>query len=206
MPDSRFDDPRVRSPGVRASGAAWIDPSALLYGDIELGEGSSIWRHVVIRAEHERVVIGERTNIQDFVLIHVGARTGTYVGSRCSITHRCTLHGCRIGDNVLVGIGATIMDGCEIGDNSIIAGQSFLKEGTIIPPNAVVMGTPGRVVRTANAFVANRLNAYLYWRNAQAYAEGNHRLWSSPSFQAEMQEERARLEEIARTPVIVEGR
>lgn len=185
----------IIGPDVDARGAAWIDPSAVLYGEVRLEEGTSIWCNAVIRAEHERVVIGERTNIQDFVLIHVGYTEGVSIGRHCSITHHCTLHGCRIGDNVLVGIGSTIMDGCEIGDNSIIAGHTFVKEGTIVPPNSIVMGSPGRVVRTKDNTVANRLNAFWYWRNAQAYARGDYRMSAHPSFAAEMEEEQKRLEQ-----------
>ncbi|MFX6330628.1 gamma carbonic anhydrase family protein, partial [Acinetobacter baumannii] len=90
--------------------------------------------------EVHEVVIGPRSNVQDFVMIHVGNSGGTIVGADCSITHHVTLHGCTLGDNVLVGIGATIMDGCVIGENSIIAGGSFLKENTIVPPNSIVAG------------------------------------------------------------------
>src|SRR5262249_41230068 len=114
-------------PDVRVDPDAWIHPTAQLYGDVEIADRASVWPNVVVRAESQRVRIGARSNIQDFVMIHVGAGTGTIVGEDCSITHHCTLHGCRIGDRVLVGIGSTVMDGCEIGDNSIIAGHAFLK-------------------------------------------------------------------------------
>lgn len=93
-------------PDVRDLGSAWIDPSARLYGKVEIGEAASIWCNVVVRAESHEVVIGPRTNIQDFVMIHVGTATGTIIGADCSITHHVTLHGCVIGDAVLVGIGA----------------------------------------------------------------------------------------------------
>lgn len=82
------------------------------------------------------------------------------------------------GDNVLIGIGATIMDGCEIGENSIIAGHAFLREGTIIPPNSIVAGTPAVVKRQRDASAENRRNALLYQRNAIAYAKGDHRAWA----------------------------
>ena len=180
-------------PDVRDLGAAYIDPSARIFGDVEIQAEVSIWCNVVVRAESDRVVIGPRANIQDFVMIHVGSGTGTFVGADCSITHHVTLHGCTIGQACLIGIGATIMDGCQIGDGSIVAGGTFLKEGTIIPPNSIVMGAPGAVTKTRDNTVANRLNAFLYLKNAQGYAVGDFRVWSKAAFRAEMAAERDRL-------------
>jgi carbonic anhydrase/acetyltransferase-like protein (isoleucine patch superfamily) len=97
------------------------------------------------------------------------------------------LHGCTIGDNCLVGIGATVMEGAVIGENSIVAGHSYVAGNVVVPPNSIVMGTPARVVRSTNSFVANRVNAMLYFRNALAYASGNHRAWDGPVYEAEMQ-------------------
>ena len=176
--------------------AAWVHPTAQIYGKVEIAADASVWPNVVMRAEGEFIRIGARTNIQDFVMIHYGAGTPTIVGEDCSITHHVTLHGCRIGDRVLVGIGATIMDGCEIGDNCIIAGGAFLKEGTIIPPNSIVMGAPGKVVRERNNAAANAFNAWMYAQNAKAYARGEHRLWSSEAFLSASRIERARLAEL----------
>lgn len=180
-------------PDVHDRGAAYIDASARLFGAVEIEEEASIWCNVVVRAESQHVAIGRRTNIQDFVMIHVGAGTPTLVGPDCSITHHVTLHGCTIGEACLIGIGATIMDGCVVGAGSIVAGGTFLKEGTVIPPNSIVMGSPGAVTKTRDNSLANRMNAFLYWRNAQAYAAGDYRLWSKESFRAEMAAERERL-------------
>ena len=180
-------------PDVQDQGSAWIDPSARIFGAVEIAPEASIWCNVVARAESQKVVIGRRTNIQDFVMIHVGSGTPTIVGENCSITHHVTLHGCDIGDNCLIGIGATIMDGCVVGAGSIVAGGSFLKEGTVIPPNSIVMGSPGAATKTRDNRRANALNAFLYWRNAQAYAKGDYRLWSKDSFRGEMAAEVARL-------------
>jgi len=178
----------------RFASAAWIDPSARIFGDVVIGEGSSIWPFTAIRAESHRVSIGRCVNIQDHVMIHVGYTSGTVIGDYCSITHRVVLHGCTIGDNCLIGIGATIMDGAVVGANSIVAGHAFVREGTVIPPNSIVMGTPAKVVRMANNWIANRLNAWLYHRNAQAYARGDHRAWSGPEYEAAKAAEQARLE------------
>jgi carbonic anhydrase/acetyltransferase-like protein (isoleucine patch superfamily) len=187
----------VIGPDVVLRNPAYVHESAHLYGKVTVGEHASIWINVVARAEHEEIVIGPYTNIQDFVMLHVGAASGTHIGSHCSITHHCTIHGCTIGDNCLVGINATIMDGCVIGDNCIIAGHSFLKEGSIIPPHSIVMGAPGKVTRTRNNFVSNRLNAYLYYRNALAYADGRYREWQQPGFAADAAAELQRLQAMA---------
>lgn len=193
MTDTRF------GPDVTVDPTAWVHPTAQLYGRVNVLAGASVWPNVVVRAESDEVVVGEGTNIQDFVMIHVGAGVGTIIGADCSITHHCTLHGCRIGDRVLVGIGSTIMDGCEVGENSIIAGHAFLKEGTIIPPNSIVMGAPGKVVRERSNAVANALNAWMYRENAKAFARGDHRVWSTPEFSAAAKVERARLEALYAT-------
>ncbi|TFV88094.1 gamma carbonic anhydrase family protein [Oxalobacteraceae bacterium OM1] len=181
-------------PDVVLRDPAYIHESAYLYGKVTVEEGASIWINAAARAEMHEIVIGAYTNIQDFVMLHIGDRTPTIIGSHCSITHHCTIHGCTIGDNCLIGINTTIMDGCVIGENSIVAGHTFLKEGTVIPPNSIVMGTPGKVVREQNNYVRTRLNAMLYHRNALAYAKGDHLGWSQPSLQAEIMAEMARLQ------------
>jgi carbonic anhydrase/acetyltransferase-like protein (isoleucine patch superfamily) len=171
---------------ARFPDAAYIDPTARIHGDVKLGADSSLWPYAVIRAEGFDVRIGRCTNLQDHVMVHVGYRTPTVVGDYCSITHRVVLHGCTIGDNCLIGIGATVMEGAVIGENSIVAGHSYVADNTVIPPNSIVMGTPAKVVRTRNAFVANRVNAMLYLRNAAAYARGDHRAWDGPEYEAEL--------------------
>jgi carbonic anhydrase/acetyltransferase-like protein (isoleucine patch superfamily) len=178
-------------PSVDLSRAAFVHPTACVYGNVTLGEGVSLWPYVAIRTEIGSTSIGAMTNIQDFVMIHGGE---VKIGAYCSITHHCTIHVCTIGDNVLVGINTTVMDGAVIGDNCIIAGGSFIPEGTIIPPNSIVMGAPAKVRRQQNSFVANRLNAWMYHRNALAYARGDYRAWASPDFPAAMAARRAELE------------
>jgi carbonic anhydrase/acetyltransferase-like protein (isoleucine patch superfamily) len=141
----------------------------------------------VLRSEHEYISIGENTNIQDFAMIHVGYNTPTIIGANCSITHHCTIHGCVIEDNCLIGINATIMDGAVIGRNSIVGPHSLVREGQIIPPNSIVVGAPAAVVKTRNNYVANKMNAWMYLVNAEGYAKGEHRIWASEWFKAEAQ-------------------
>ncbi|TCL09133.1 carbonic anhydrase/acetyltransferase-like protein (isoleucine patch superfamily) [Shimia isoporae] len=151
---------------------AFVHDSALLYGNVHIGKGASVWPHVVTRAEVFEIRIGARTNIQDFVMIHVGMATPTIVGEDCSITHRVTLHGCEIGDRCLIGIGATIMDGAKIGANSIVAGHAIVSEGSVFPENSVIAGVPAKVVATRDNGMANLANAKFYEMNARNFAEG----------------------------------
>ena len=181
-------------PEVTLDQPAFIHPSVLLYGKVSVARNASIWPNSVVRAENFEVTIGESTNIQDFVMIHVGGGTGSHIGAHCSITHHCTIHGATIGDNCLIGINATIMDGAVVGDNCIVAGGAFLKEGTVIPDNSIVMGMPGKVTKSRNNWVANRLNAFLYLNNARAFAEGEHRVWNGEEFMSRAAEEMKRLQ------------
>ena len=159
----------------------WLAPGAQVYGKVEFAEGVSIWPNAVLRAESQYIRIGAYTNIQDFAMIHIGVGP-TQIGAYCSITHHCTIHGATIGDNCLIGINATIMDNAEIGDNCTIAGHTIVTEGTIIPANSIVAGVPGKVVKTLDNLMANKLNALAYYENARAYNKGHHRRWADEDF------------------------
>jgi len=179
----------------------WIAPGAQLYGRIRLGAGASVWPHAVMRAECHEIAIGRLTNVQDFVMIHVAFERGTRVGDFCSITHHVTLHGCTIEDAVLVGIGATIMDGAVIGRGSIVAGGAFVREGEVFPPGSIIAGVPARLLKTRDATRENRLNAWQYHRNADAYRRGEHRAWTGEAYAAwlaRLQEEIADDRDLAR--------
>ena len=160
------------SSNVTLNNPAFIHDTAFLYGKISMGEGTSVWPYVVMRAEMHEILIGERTNIQDHVMIHVGYETPTVVGEDCSITHRVVLHGCTLGDRVLVGIGATIMDGVKIGDNSIVAGNSIVTEGSEFPKNSILAGSPAKLIKTRDNSVANLMNSKFYKLNALNYSKG----------------------------------
>lgn len=181
-------------PLVTLNDPAFIHPSVLIYGCVTVEAGASLWPNTVVRAENFEVRIGANTNIQDFTMIHVGGSTGTFIGAHCSITHHCTIHGCTIGDNCLIGINATIMDGAVIGANCIVAGGAFVKERTVVPGNSIVMGIPGKVVREQNNWVANRFNAWLYEQNGRAYARGEHRVWDGSAFLQASKEKMAELQ------------
>lgn len=161
---------------VRLDGVALLHPTAQLHGKVYVGPGASIWPYVVMRSEIHHIRIGARTNLQDFVMVHVGNDTPTIVGEDCSITHRVTLHGCEIGDRCLIGINATIMDGARIGANSIVAGHAIVTQGQAFPENSVIAGVPARLVATRDNGAANLRNARLYEAFARALARGEERL------------------------------
>ena len=164
--------------------SAWIAASAELYGKITVAADASIWPHCVIRAECQEVRIGRMSNLQDFVMIHVGYDDPTLIGDRCSITHHATIHGATIEDDCLIGIGAVVMDRAVLGSGSILAPGAVVTEGTVIPPGSIVAGVPGKVIRERDSSDQNRLNAHIYHRNAQAYRRGHHRAWDGPEFKA----------------------
>jgi carbonic anhydrase/acetyltransferase-like protein (isoleucine patch superfamily) len=196
---------------VRLEDPAFIHPSALIHGKVRVRKRASLWPYVVIRAENYEVDIGESVNIQDFVMIHIGAESPTIVGEHCSVAHRAILHGCKLGPNTLVGIAATLMDGAEVGANCIIGAGALVLENMKIPDNSIVIGAPAKVIRTRNNYVPNRFNAWLYAENAEAYRAGEQRRWDRPDFAAEadakMNELHAEFEELRAKgdPIAAEG-
>ena len=160
---------------IQINDTAWVHETALIFGHVSIGPDSSVWPYVVMRSEMHHIEIGARTNIQDFVMVHVGGATPTIVGDDCSITHHVTLHGCTIGDKCLIGINATIMDGAKIGNNCIVAGHSIVTEGSEFPDNSIIAGSPAKLVKTRDSGDANAMNAAFYAQNAQNYANGIHR-------------------------------
>lgn len=137
---------RGRLPVVHPS--AFIDDSAQVIGDVEIGEESSVWMTVVIRGDVNFIRIGNRTNVQDGTIVHVQHDTHpTRIGDDVTIGHGAIIHGCTIHNRVLVGMGAIVLNGAEIGEDCIIAAGSLITEGAKIPPRSLVMGSPGKVKR-----------------------------------------------------------
>lgn len=135
-----------KSPRIDAS--AWIAPGAVITGDTVLGPQSSVWFGTVIRGDVHYIRIGARTNIQDLTLIHVTSdEFPTEIGDDVTIAHKVTLHGCRVHDGVLVGMGAIVLDGAEIGEQALVGAGSLVTPGTKIPPRMLALGAPARPVR-----------------------------------------------------------
>jgi carbonic anhydrase/acetyltransferase-like protein (isoleucine patch superfamily) len=176
---------------VRIHPSAFLADSARVYGRVEIGEGVSLWHHVVLRAECQQIRIGRMSNLQDFVMVHVGYDDPTTVGEFCSVAHHSTIHGCTIEDHCLVGVNAVVMDGAVIGRGSIVAGGAVVAEGRKFPPGSVIAGVPAKVIATRDSARENRMNAWLYHRNAAFTRRGDYRAWDGPEFEAWREAKRA---------------
>lgn len=126
---------------------AWIAPSAELMGEVVIGARSSVWFQCVLRADIERIVVGEESNIQDGTIVHMASDIPTIVGDRVCVGHGAILHACTIEDEVLIGMRATIMDGAVVGKGSIIGAGSLVTKGMKVPAGSLVLGSPAKVIR-----------------------------------------------------------
>ena len=153
---------------------AWIAPGAVLIGDVAIGRRSSIWFGVVVRADQDRIVVGDDTNIQDGSIMHADPGIPLTVGDRVSVGHGAVLHGCEISDDVLIGMRATVLNGARVGAGSLVAAGTVVLEGTVIPPRSLVAGVPGKVRRelTDEEFAGIQHNGEGYVELSARYAAG----------------------------------
>ena len=146
-------------------GSVFVAKGAIIAGDVEIGERSSIWFGCVLRGDVNRIRIGARTNVQDLTTLHVTSGTHpTIVGDEVTIGHRVVLHGCTVKDRCLVGIGAVVLDGAVVGPESVIGAGALVPPGMVVPPRTLVMGAPAKVRRelTAGELEALRSSAENY--------------------------------------------
>jgi carbonic anhydrase/acetyltransferase-like protein (isoleucine patch superfamily) len=146
--------------------SVYIAPSADIIGDVAIGEESSVWFNTVIRGDVHFIRIGTRTSIQDISMLHVTRKTHPLIiGDEVTVGHHVTLHGCTIGNRVLIGMGAIILDGAEIGDGSIVGAGALVTEGIKVPTGVLVLGIPAKVVRplteTETAFLSQSAKNYI---------------------------------------------
>ncbi|HBZ71859.1 MAG TPA: gamma carbonic anhydrase family protein [Deltaproteobacteria bacterium] len=154
---------------------AWVAPGVTVIGDVEIGPGSSVWFGSVVRGDLHSVRIGARTNLQDLCVVHVTRhRFSTQLGDEVTVGHRAVVHGCRIGDGALIGIGAIVLDGAEVGEEALVGAGSVVTPGTKIPPRALALGTPARVVRllSPGEREEQRVRAHHYVELARAHRDG----------------------------------
>lgn len=135
-----------RSPAVHDT--AWAAPGAVITGDVRVGPGANIWYHTVLRADHEHIEVGAECNIQDGCVAHTDDGYPMTLERRVSIGHGVVLHGCRVGEESLIGMGAVVLNGADVGANSMVAAGAVVLEGTQIPPGSLVAGVPGKVRRS----------------------------------------------------------
>ena len=153
--------------------SAWVAKDANVIGNVELKEHSSVWFCATIRGDNEIVIVGKGTNIQENTVMHTDIGFPLTIGENCTIGHHVMLHGCEIGSNTLIGMGAVILNGAKIGDNCLIAAGALITENKVIPDGSLVMGAPGKIVRQLDNAAIERLpqSALHYQDNATHFRE-----------------------------------
>lgn len=146
--------------------SAWVAPGASIIGRVRLAAAASVWYGAVLRAESADIVLGEGSNLQDGVVVHVDAGFSTVIGAGVSVGHNAVLHGCSIGDDSLIGMNATVLNGAVIGVGSLVAAGAVVLEGMEVPPGSLVAGVPAKVRRELTAQERSGLE-----RNARSYRE-----------------------------------
>ncbi len=135
----------IKTPEINET--SFIAKGAIVIGDVTLHSHSSIWYNTVVRADINKIVVGERSNIQDNSVIHLENDQGVHIGNDVTVGHRVILHGCTIDDGVLIGMGSIVMNGAHIGKGSVIGAGAVIKQNMIIPENSLVIGIPGKIIR-----------------------------------------------------------
>lgn len=151
--------------------SVFIADGARVIGDVEMGEGCSVWYNAVIRADSNSVKIGENSNIQDNAVIHTSKSYGVKIGDNVTIGHGAIIHGCTVGNNVMIGMGAIVLDGAIIEDDSIIGAGTLVTQNKVIPAKSLAFGNPMRIVRqlTEQEISSIAENAASYVDKAQKY-------------------------------------
>lgn len=148
------------APVLPEDGECWVAPNAVVAGNVVLRRGASVWFGAVVRGDHQpAMLIGEDTNIQDGSVLHTDEGVAMEIGRGVTVGHLAMLHGCTIGDNSLIGIGAVLLNGVRVGANCIVGARTLLTEGKVIPDNSLVVGSPGRVARQVTAEEVQMLRA-----------------------------------------------
>lgn len=156
----------------RKSETSWVAPSADVIGDVELSAEVGIWFGAVIRGDSGTIQVGARTNVQDGAMLHADPHAPLTIGEGVTIGHHAILHGCTVHDNVLIGMGATILNNAVIGANSIVGANALVTEDKEFPPFSLIVGSPARAIRTLDesAAAGNRLSAAHYAAKQAEYA------------------------------------
>ncbi len=163
-----------RAPTLPEDNDFWVAPTASVIGDVVLRSGSSVWFGATLRGDNETITLGEGSNIQENAVLHTDMGFPLTIARNCTIGHKAMLHGCTIGEQSLIGMGATILNGAVIGRNCLIGAGALITEGKEIPDGSLVMGAPGRVVRQldAKAIAGLLASAQGYQANMRRFAKG----------------------------------
>jgi carbonic anhydrase/acetyltransferase-like protein (isoleucine patch superfamily) len=160
-------------PELPADGECWIAPNATLIGRVRIAKGASVWFGSVLRGDNDWISVGENSNIQDLCILHADPGIPLNIGAGVSVGHGAVVHGATVGDNCIVGMGATLLNHARIGQNSIVGANALIPEGKEFPDNALLVGVPARVARTIseNDIPMLRMNAEIYHHRWQRYRE-----------------------------------
>ena len=158
----------------RVAEDSWVAPDANVIGKIVIQEGASVWFGATLRGDNEEIVIGKGSNVQENTIMHTDMGYPLTVGEGCTIGHKALLHGCTIGDNTLIGMGAVILNGAKIGKNCLIGANALITENKVIPDGSLVMGSPGKVVRELDeqGIQGLRASALNYQQNMRRFRAG----------------------------------
>lgn len=167
-----------KAPKLPASGHYWVAPDANVIGDVEIGENVGIWFGVTIRGDNETIRIGDNTNIQEAVVIHSDLGFPATIGNDCTIGHCAIIHGCTIGENSLIGMGATVLNGAKIGKNCLVGANALVTEGKEFPDGSLIVGSPAKAIRQLDekTITGLTLSANHYVSNWQRFAKDLKRI------------------------------
>ncbi len=158
----------------KAHPSVWIAPGAVVVGDVHLAEDVSVWFNAVIRGDTETLTVGAGSNIQDLCMLHADPGFPVVIGEDCTVGHRVIVHGAKIGDRTLIGMGAILLNGVEVGEESIVGAGALLTQGKKFPPRSLILGSPAKVVRelTESDFQMIAAGAAHYVEKAKQYGAG----------------------------------
>ena len=161
-------------PSFADADSNWIAPDATLIGDVRVGRNAGFWFGTVIRGDNEPIVIGADTNVQEHTVMHTDPGFPLTIGEGCTIGHRALLHGCTIGDNSLIGMGAIVLNGARIGRNSLVGAGALVTEGKEFPDNSLIVGSPAKAIRVLDDAAVARLrgSAAHYVANGKRFKAG----------------------------------
>ncbi len=169
---------RGQSPDMAPPNSCYVAETAIVIAKVRIKAGASIWFGAVLRGDNEWIEIGERTNVQDNCTLHTDPGFPLTVGDGCTIGHNAILHGCSIGANTLIGMGAILLNGAKVGANCIVGAGALVPERATIPDNSLVVGTPARKIRNTDAGTVKLIakSAEIYFNRWQNYASNLKRL------------------------------
>jgi carbonic anhydrase/acetyltransferase-like protein (isoleucine patch superfamily) len=162
------------TPETPHDGGFWLAPDAHVIGRVRLGADVGIWFGAVLRGDNEPITVGDRSNVQEHSVLHTDIGFPLTIGRDCTIGHRAVLHGCTIGDNTLIGMGAIVLNGAVIGNNCLVGAGALVTEGKVFPDNSLIVGSPAKAIRTLDDQAISRIadSATRYVDNWKRFAAG----------------------------------